>query len=171
MNRLAALFLFTAACGTDPDGVGQTKGAVTADAAIGPDASTDASAAGPDTNAQPDVPVCNVKPTLKSLEAEYFTSCTFKGCHTTQKHAGSLDLSPGKAWAQLVNVAAFHDKAKAAGLIRVVPGDPEASFAYQKVHGPTAFGALMPDKADAPVDPDCSIAALRAWIEAGALDD
>lgn len=110
---------------------------------------------------------CNVAPTLASLSAEYFGgSCTFGKCHAPPKPAGGLDLTPSADYAQLVNVSAHHPQAK--GAILVVPGQPEQSFLYQKVHGPVPAGGLMPPGETEPYDADCSVAMLRQWILDGA---
>lgn len=122
-------------------------------------------------DAAPDVPAakpCNVKPTLKSLETSYFAaSCNFSSCHSKAKHAGELVLEPGESYAQLVGTPALHPGAS--GWQRVVPGQPDESFLYVKVTAPQAGqGKLMPMGESEPVDPDCAIAALKAWIAAGA---
>jgi hypothetical protein len=54
----------------------------------------------------------------------------------------------------------------------VVPGEPENSLLLTKLQAPVAFGEVMPPK-DAEVDPldDEVVAALRAWIHAGAPDN
>lgn len=110
---------------------------------------------------------CNVAPTLASLSSEYFGgSCTFGKCHAPPKPAGGLDLTPSAAYAQLVNVAAHHPQAK--GAVLVVPGQPDQSFLYQKVHGPVQAGGLMPLGETEPFDADCSVAMLRQWILDGA---
>lgn len=165
-----------AACGS-PEQTSATTvdsailGDIAADAA---DAGKAADAAGPDgaADVQADAgPVCEILPTLTSLETGYFSSCTFSSCHGAKKPAAALDLTPGHAYAQLLGVKASHAKAAAAGLVRVVAGQPDASFLYQKVVGPVQFGKLMPEGEDTVVDPDCGVAALRQWIADGALDN
>ena len=116
---------------------------------------------------------CAVTPHLHSLEVDYFAaSCTVSGaCHLHAEPAsGDLDLSAGRSRQQLVGVQAALKSAKAAGKVRVVAGHPELSFLYEKVTH-TAFGKLMPYNATSPYDADCSVAALKKWIENGALDD
>ena len=121
---------------------------------------------------------CGIEPTIASLEENYFArSCTFSSCHGVMDETGEPRpaasapwLVPGKAHEALVGVIASNPDAAAAGKILVVPGDPDASFLVQKLEGPDpGEGALMPLGQSEPLDPDCSIAALRAWIEAGAL--
>jgi len=115
-------------------------------------------------------PACQIEPTITSLEDEYFTvGCTFGPCHSVDGAKGGLVLTSGQAWDNLVNIAAIQPEAAALGLLRVIPGDPDASFLVQKVEGPAAgHGDFMPPGAEEPVDPECRIAMLRAWIAAGA---
>jgi hypothetical protein len=163
-----AVAILCAGCGSGAASAGQAHGAATSDAgqidAVAGDSTLDATAA--------DVAPCLVRPHLKSLEQKYFgNSCAFSSCHTTAKHAGGLDLSERHSFQQLVGVAAMDPGAAKAGLLRVVPGKPEASFLFEKVHGPVQFGVLMPLGTTEVIDPECSVKALKAWIEAGALDD
>lgn len=111
---------------------------------------------------------CAVKPTLESLEKEYFAgSCAFSSCHSAAKHAGELVLEPGLSYANLIGIPALHPGA--VNFVRVDPGKPDDSFLYIKVTQPQAGqGKLMPVGASEPVDADCGIAALKAWIAAGA---
>lgn len=119
-----------------------------------------------------DVAPCSVQPHLKSLEIAYFAnSCALSHCHDKADPAqGNLDLSSGHARAALLNVLAFQAKAKKAGKLLVVPGHPEQSFLYEKLMQ-TSDGVLMPYGATSTYDAACSVAAVRAWIEGGALDD
>ena len=131
------------------------------------DGSADVSA---DTGA--DLAACNVAPHLKSIQANYFTdSCALSHCHdSAQPTQGNLDLSNGKAFAALVNAPAFQAKAKKAGKLLVVPGHPEQSYLYEKLTL-TTDGVLMPYGATEPYDVECSLAAVKKWIEDGAKDD
>ncbi len=119
----------------------------------------------------PPVDDCEIEATLSSLQTEYFNkSCAFGACHSASgaKKSGNLDLSPGKSWAALVDVPAL----KAPGKLRVVPGDPDASFLVHKLEAPAVGeGDLMPFGAPTPMDPDCRIKRVREWIAAGAKDD
>jgi mono/diheme cytochrome c family protein len=80
----------------------------------------------------------------------------------------SLDLRPGRSYRDIVGVPAV----EAPGLVRVVAGDPEASFLYQKVQGVPGLGDIpgigtrMPPMA--PRLPESEIRILRDWIAAGA---
>lgn len=138
-------------------------GCASAGAGAGADAGSAASA---------DVAACTVEPHLKTLEVQYFAnSCALSHCHDTASPLqGNLDLSMGKSFQSLVNVAAFQANAAKEGKILVVPGHPEESFLYEKLTA-TTDGVLMPYGAAAPYDPDCSVAMVKKWIENGALDD
>lgn len=144
-------------------------GAAAKDAAPDPDVS-----AGSDAPSTPDTSFasgCKVTPHLSSIEQQVFVpKCATSACHGAAKPSGSLDLHKGKAYTELVGVIAA--STGAAGWTRVVPGDPDQSFLVVKLTGPLAGqGKLMPVGASAAVDPDCTIAAIRAWIQAGAPND
>ena len=87
-------------------------------------------------------------------------------CHLTGTEAGNMSLVPAKAIAHLVNVKSQ----EAPNLMRVAPGDPEASYLIMKLegthiqHGGT--GARMPFGAP-PLGAE-DIAKFRTWIAEGA---
>lgn len=172
VTRWLAAVLLGAGCSSGAaTNVGQTQGAATADALQADGTAGDSQAETHTADVAVPMP-CETTPSLASLENTYFAnSCAFSSCHTTKKPAGGLDLTPGHAFAHLVGVPAFDPGAAKAGLKRVVPSHPEQSFLYEKVHGPTKFGVLMPLGTPEVVDPDCGVKALKQWIEAGALDD
>jgi hypothetical protein len=119
-------------------------------------------------------PGCSILPTLSDLDAKYFSfSCVFGGCHEASSAEGGLNLEAADLHGQLVNVPAHDENAGPRGKIRVVPGDPEASFLVQKLEGRQARdeGNIMPDGTDEPIDPNCRIKMLRQWISDGALDN
>ena len=106
---------------------------------------------------------CELLPTLASLEDQYFgPSCTFSSCHDSDNPAGALDLTPGNSYDSLMGVAAQGDSA----LMLIESGDPDGSYLVHRVEGTT--GVFMPPGITEPLDPDCRIATLRAWILAGA---
>jgi hypothetical protein len=95
------------------------------------------------------------------------TSCSaFSACHQGQRPAGSLNLTPALAHAELVGVPA----AAVAGWVRVVPGAPEQSYLLVKlgaIDGPLGIGGTrMPPNSP----PICGqkIDAVARWISAGA---
>lgn len=117
---------------------------------------------------------CNLQPTLSDINAKYFAlSCVFGGCHEAASVEGGLDMEAADLRAQFVNVPAANDKAGPRGKVRVVPGDPDASFLIQKLEGTQARdeGNMMPDGTDEPIDPACRIKMIRQWISDGAQDN
>ncbi|MBA3736277.1 MAG: carboxypeptidase regulatory-like domain-containing protein [Actinobacteria bacterium] len=80
----------------------------------------------------------------------------------------SLDLRPGHEYASLVGVRAVEDPR----LVRVIAGDPERSFLYQKIagdpqlHNIPAIGARMPQGAPRMAQADIDL--INAWIKQGA---
>lgn len=99
-------------------------------------------------------------------ERVFQVSCVFSTCHKGgPSPAGEMSLERDEAHAALVEVPA----SMAAGKVRVVPGDPEASYLIEKLTAPMpAAGETMPP--DAPLEAD-RIELVRQWIEAGAADD
>lgn len=114
-----------------------------------------------------------IAPTYSEIESKIFlTGCATSSCHSATGRAGGLDLTAGKGYAALVDVAPQNAKAQALGLKRVVPGDPSKSFLFTKVgHGPldAEFKAVMPPIGD-PLDED-SLWAIETWIREGAKND
>lgn len=106
--------------------------------------------------------------TFAEVQSQVFTpNCLTAFCHTASAQAGGLVLEDGASYAALVNVPAVNIDAMSNGLLRVAPDDPEASFLYVKLTGPTLpQGSRMP-LGQAPL-PDNLIALVRAWIEQGA---
>ncbi len=108
-------------------------------------------------------------PTFSRVQSEVFNkSCLFAGCHSGSAAAGSLNLD-GPAFAKMVNVKAKGDPA-VTDLTLVVPGDPTASYLYQKLSQPKPkAGAQMPNNGD-PLD-SARLQLVRDWIAAGAPND
>ena len=110
--------------------------------------------------------------TLASVEYITAQSCVASGCHgSSLPQFDDLDLRPGHVIAATVNVRAT----EGCGGVRVVPGDPQSSYLYQKVAtttpcSPTGAGYLgMPRCEDGTCPlPSCQIEVIRRWIAAGA---
>lgn len=135
-----------------------------------PPKETDDDTSGTDTV----TPSCEVEATLSSLKAKYFKgSCVFSGCHDKRSAEGGIDFTVEGLHAVLVGVPAEDEKAGPRGKLRVVAGDPDASFMVQKVEGTMGKdeGDWMPQGTDEPIDPECRIKMLRQWISDGALDN
>jgi hypothetical protein len=119
--------------------------------------------------AAPDTPI-----TLTSVRDSIFTpSCTFSSCHDSSAPAAGLDLQTAAGLgARLLDHEVVADTPDPL----VTPGDPEASWLYRLVaecepqNGNGAVVRHMPFNAPTLL-PDPLVAKLRAWIEAGALDD
>lgn len=91
--------------------------------------------------------------------------CTDTACHDGTGSAASLDLSRGKSHGELVGATAFQ-----CDRTRVVPGDIDESYLVNKLSAiDMCSGTLMP-KANERL-PDDELAAVLAWICAGAADD
>ena len=94
-------------------------------------------------------------------------SCISGPCHSSISRQGNLVLEEGVSYGHLVGVAPFNDAARAAGLQRVVPGDPLKSFLLIKLTGPRpGEGSRMPQGFEALSPGD--IEKIRSWILAGA---
>ena len=109
-------------------------------------------------------PVSQTAVPYSEVQRLFTTNC--QGCHPAVN--GALDLTPERSYEQIVGVAAV----EAPGLVRVVAGDPAASFLYLKVVGSPglgdipAVGTRMP-----PMQarlPESEIRILRDWIAQGA---
>lgn len=108
---------------------------------------------------------------IQGLFDNFLTNGSSAGCadcHTSADGgapSGDLDLTSGISWGQLVNHASSQDP----GLIRVVPGRPEASLLFQKINCDTpAVGARMPYGFPAGTLSPEQQALIYDWIAEGA---
>jgi hypothetical protein len=104
-------------------------------------------------------------PSFDLIQQVFTPNCV--SCHTT---TSDLDLSAGRAWANLVLHAA--PPTEACGGTLVIPGKPDGSYLYQKLsQDKPCFGLQMPrgDFGSDPL-PECLVTLVRDWIAAGALD-
>lgn len=95
------------------------------------------------------------------------TSCGLAGCHIPPVVNQGLDLSPAKAYDQMVNVKASQDPT----LRRIKPGDPDNSYLQRKITPPpmNIQGVLMPNGCPGtPAAGRCltsdEVDAFRTWI-------
>jgi len=103
-----------------------------------------------------------VEPTLDDIWENVFSpKCS--ECHGSGGFLGFKADTKQNAFDTLVNQPA----AFCPGEIRVVPNDADASYLIKKLEGTMDCGDQMP-LGDPPLDGD-TIAAIRAWINAGAL--
>jgi hypothetical protein len=110
----------------------------------------------------------NPDATLANLQAQIFTpTCSDQFCHDLESQAGGLVLLDGQSFTQLVNVTPANFPARAAGLLRVTPGDPDSSFLWIKLGMPSIeFGSPMP-LGEAPLSAS-QLQLVRDWILQGA---
>jgi hypothetical protein len=120
---------------------------------------------GLDQNGQPlGPPRAELQPTLASIQDNVFTvTCAVPGCHGGAGAQQGLRLDPGFSAGNLISVPSPRDP----NLIRVVPGDPDASFIIQKLQGTDGLlGDRMPD--GGPYLTTATINVIRQWIQDGA---
>lgn len=100
-------------------------------------------------------------PELSSIQSRVFTPiCTT--CHAGSAAPLGLRLEADAAYAMLVNAPSV----EVPGLLRVAPGNPDASYLIQKLEGTATVGGRMP--LNGPPLPPETIAVIRQWITDGA---
>src|SRR5258706_369543 len=123
---------------------------------------------GLDQNGQPlsgggGAPPGGLQPTLASIQTNVFNvNCAVPGCHGGAGAQHGMRLDPGFSAGNLINVPSGQDP----NLIRVIPGDPDASFIIQKLDGTQTVGVRMPD--GGPYLTTAKINVIRQWIQDGA---
>ena len=101
-------------------------------------------------------------PNFDSIQANLLTPhCT--SCHIGATAPLGLRLDEANSYALLVGRAS----AQSPGLLRVDPGDPDASYLIRKLEGTAQTGGQMP--LDAPPLPQSDIDIVRQWIVDGAM--
>jgi hypothetical protein len=98
---------------------------------------------------------------FNSIQQNVFTPiCT--ACHAGANAPLGLQLEAGVSYAQLVGVPSVENS----DLLRVAPGDPDASYLVHKIEGRPEAGPRMP--LDGPPLPQATIDVIRQWIVEGA---
>ena len=96
-------------------------------------------------------------------------NCSLSGCHIGPNPQEGQDLSTGRSLANVVNVPAN----QLSTMNRVAPGEPDNSYLVHKVQGTHqdvgGSGDRMPE-GRSPLS-QSQINLIRAWIEAGALNN
>ena len=118
-------------------------------------------------------PTPDLTPTFSSIQRDIFNARDSSGrpgcisCHNAAgaRFTGNLSLVEGVSYQALVGVASTGK----AGAIRVVPGNPDASYLLNKVLGTDIVGDRMPRLG--PYLSDGQIRIIRRWIELGAMND
>ncbi len=99
-----------------------------------------------------------------AIQANVFdVSCAVSGCHSGAAAPVGLRLEDGVSFNLLVGVPS----AEVPSLLRVAPGDPEASYLFRKIEGSAQVGGRMP--LNQPALPAETLAVIRQWIVAGAM--
>src|SRR5438132_3351040 len=107
-------------------------------------------------------PPAGLQPTLASIQDNVFTvTCAVPSCHGGAGAQQGLRLDPGFSAGNLIKVPSPRDP----NLIRVVPGDPDASFLIQKLDGTQTLGDRMPD--GGPYLTTATVNVIRQWIQNG----
>ncbi|MGH8175297.1 MAG: hypothetical protein ACREV5_03425 [Steroidobacter sp.] len=117
---------------------------------------------GLDVNGRPEDEAAQpLQATFASIQDNVFTPiCTT--CHAGAAAPLGLRLDAGASYVMLVNAPGV----EAPALLRVAPGNPDASYLIQKLEGTAAVGARMPlNGSPLPAE---TIAVIRQWILAGA---
>jgi hypothetical protein len=112
--------------------------------------------------------------TFTSLYDDLFAQPSFgtgPGCANDYCHGatGSGGLSVSTKQGAYDALVSAEGSASCGGEIRVVPGDPDASLLVQKITDPSC-GDRMPKDNEDPLSPE-TVARIRAWIRAGAMND
>jgi hypothetical protein len=108
-------------------------------------------------------PVPGLQPTLDSIQTNVFSlDCAKSGCHGGASAQQGMQLDPGFAYGNLVNIASPRDPNQ----IRVIPGNPDNSFIIHKIEGTQTLGDRMPQ--GGPYLPQSTIDVIRQWIANGA---
>lgn len=99
-----------------------------------------------------------------NIQPIFTANCTNRGCHGGVRPAGELDLTAGRSYAELVNVASSQCMG---GKRLVVPGDPAQSYIMNKLTGlGMCYGTQMP-KVGVRLPP-AQLDAISSWICSGA---
>jgi hypothetical protein len=95
-----------------------------------------------------------------------FQGCLTVACHEGPTAVGSVDLAPGRAYAELLGRGAR--AGPCAGQPLVLPGDPDASVLWKRLAG-SECGGRMP--LGSPLLPAGELDAIRTWIAEGAPEN
>lgn len=118
-------------------------------------------------------PTPNLKPTFSSIQREIFDTTDSSGrlacvsCHNGRNPFAPMSLQAATSYAVLVNVSSVERQE----LLRVNPGNPDASYLVHKLEGgPNILGARMP-RGTGPFLSEGQMLVIRQWIARGARND
>jgi len=104
--------------------------------------------------------------TFTRVQNEIFTpTCSAIGCHDPLGQQSQLVLTPGRSYANIVNVRSVETPS----LFLIAPGDVANSYLYRKITGAGITGDRMPQSLPPLSDQQISLA--RDWIRRGAPND
>jgi hypothetical protein len=182
--------LLSAACLSDVGGdepasrdAGGADDASMQDVDAGAEEARDAGASEPrdagDAAAQRDATANEPVERFKDIYADILApKCATSYCHVATNRAGLNMSSASLAYMRLVGVKAGelerdpYALCKESGLLRVVPGDPDASLLIQKLAPPATgvpCGKVMPENQKAL--PETELTRIRRWIAQGAANN
>lgn len=117
-------------------------------------------------------PTPNLTPTFASIQSDILEASDSSGralcigCHTNvgRAPAGGINLIRDVAYDQMVNVPSVQRP----GTLRVVPGNPDASYLIQKLEGTPGIVGLRMPRNGPPYLTQGQLMIVRRWIEIGA---
>lgn len=105
-----------------------------------------------------------IEPTFTNVVADVLNpSCALAGCHA--EGAAQVVLTDAAAYGNLVDQPSVDDPAETL----VIPNDSAGSYLVTKIAGSPTVGDLMPPPDGGLAQEDIDL--IKAWIDAGALDD
>ena len=104
---------------------------------------------------------------LSFIQANVFsTTCAVSGCHAGSNPAAGMNLGAGLTFSNTVGVPSLQQP----GLMRINPGNPDASYLIRKLEGGPAISLQRMPRNSGPLA-QTTIDNIREWITNGAQDN